>query len=156
LSSKKKVNPYMFTNLPSVIYMLYSFFVYLVRFCMSARHSLYFVCFCMSTGYFYFDFFCMCIEYFHYFVYFLYECYTFSLFCIFCMSIVYFPYFVYFSMYIGNCSAHFLLFNVVYTSTLSSILCFYYYIIKGKGEMYCKIHVLYGHSHCMCDQSGVT
>jgi hypothetical protein len=44
----------MFTNLPSVVYMLYSFFLYLVRFCMSARHSLYFVCFCMSTGDFYF------------------------------------------------------------------------------------------------------
>ena len=93
---KKKGNPYMFTNLPSVVYMLYSFFLYLVRFCMSARHSLYLVRFCMSarhflylvrfctsTGYFYFDFFVCALN-------------IFIIWCTFCMSVIHFHYLAFF------------------------------------------------------------
>ena len=80
---KKKGNPYMFTNLPSAIYMLYSFFVYLVCFCMSARHFLYLVRFCTSTGYFYFDFFVCALN-------------IFIIWCTFCMSVIHFHYLAFF------------------------------------------------------------
>jgi hypothetical protein len=39
--------------------------------------------------------------------------------------------------------------SMLYTLLRSPL--FYSFIIKGKGEMYCKIHVFYGHSHCICD-----
>ena len=152
---KNKVNPYMFTNLPSVVYMLYSFFLYLVRFCMNARHSLYFVCFCTSTGYFYFDFFVCALN-------------IFIIWCTFCMSVIHFHYLAFFvwvlyTFLILSTSACILeifqrIFccSILYKLLHSPLFYTYYYIIKGKGEMFCKIHVCYGHSHCKCDQSGVT
>ena len=131
----------MFTNLPSVVYMLYSFFLYLVRFCMSARHSLYFVCFCTSTGYFYFDFFVCVLN-------------ISIILCTFCMSVIHFHYFAFFvcvlytflilstSACIFEIVQHIFCCSMLYT-LLHSPLFYTFIITSSREKVKCTVKYMY-------------